>query len=128
MRGDVDHDHVTNLEVRLDILHFRLGVVAQEGVHAHYYTRRAEATLRSVRLGDPLLHSVQFSPGNRNICPILKPHIRVRGLPFMTSAPKGGGGVSGKADKGRELSKGGCVNLRTRGDGGQKIRKFYGRH
>ena len=29
----------------------------------------------------------------------------------MTSAPRGGGGVSGKADEVRELSKGGCVNL-----------------
>ena len=38
----------------------------------------------------------------------------------MTSAPKGGGGVSGKADEGRELSKGGCVNLRTRGGRGSK--------
>ena len=27
-----------------------------------------------------------------------------------------------------KLSKGGCVNLRTRGGGGQKIRKFCGRH
>ena len=46
----------------------------------------------------------------------------------MTSAPMGGRGVSGKADEGRELSKGGCVNLRTRGGGGQKIQKFCGRH
>ena len=41
---------------------------------------------------------------------------------------KGGGGVGEKADKGRELSKGGCVNLQTRGGGGQKIQKFCGRH
>ena len=33
---------------------------------------------------------------------------------------KGGRGVSGKADEGRELSKGGCVNLRTRGGEGVK--------
>ena len=76
MRGDMDR--VTNLEVRLDVLHFRLGVVAQEGVHAHYYARRAEATLRSVRLGDPLLHSVQFSSVNRNICPNSKQHIHAK--------------------------------------------------
>ena len=30
---------------------------------------------------------------------------------------KGGRGVSGKADKVREDSKGGCVNLRARGEG-----------
>ena len=52
----------THLEVRLDVLHVWLGVVAKEGVHAHHYARRAEATLRPVRLGNPLLNGVQFSP------------------------------------------------------------------
>ena len=33
----------------------------------------------------------------------------------MTFAPRGGGG--GKVDEVRELSKGGCVNLQTRGEG-----------
>ena len=47
-----------------------------------------------------------------------------RGLPFMTSAPRGGGGVSGKADEGRELSKGGCVNLRTGREGVKKSKNF----
>ena len=42
----------------------------------------------------------------------------------MTSVPRGGGGVSGKADKVRELSKGGCVNLRTRGKGVKKSKNF----
>ena len=45
----------------------------------------------------------------------------------MTSALKGGGGP-GKADKVREFSKGGCVKMRTRGEGCQKIGKFCGRH
>ena len=44
----------------------------------------------------------------------------------MTSALKGGGGP-GKADEVREFSKGGCVKMRTRGGGGQKIGKFCGR-
>ena len=39
-----------------------------------------------------------------------------------------GGGVPSKADIVRNLSKGGCVNLRTRGEGGQKIRKICGCH
>ena len=33
----------------------------------------------------------------------------------MTSALRGGGGVDPKADRVIQLSKGGCVNLRTRG-------------
>ena len=37
---------------------------------------------------------------------------------------KGGRGVSGKADEGRELSKGGCVNLQTRGEGVKKSENF----
>ena len=81
MCRDIHIEHITNLEVRLDVLHLRLGVVAQEGVHAHYYTRRAEATLRPVWLGDPLLHCVQFSSGNQNICQLkiwnFKWHIRI---------------------------------------------------
>ena len=46
----------------------------------------------------------------------------------MTSALRGGGGVGPKADRVIQLSKGGCVNLRTRGGGGTKIPKFCGRH
>ena len=43
----------------------------------------------------------------------------------MTSAPRGGGGVSGKADEVRELSKGGCVNFRTsKGGRGSKNPKI----
>ena len=41
---------------------------------------------------------------------------------------EGGRGVPSKADKVIKLSKGGCVNLQTRGGGGPKIRKFCGRH
>ena len=50
-----------------------------------------------------------------------------RGFPFMTSALRGEG-VSPKADIALELSEGGCVNLRTRGEGGPKSQKFCGRH
>ena len=43
----------------------------------------------------------------------------------MTSAPRGEArGVSGKADEVKELSKGGCVNLRTRGEGVKKSEFF----
>ena len=41
----------------------------------------------------------------------------VRGLSFMTSALRREG-VPSKADIVSDLSKGGCVNLRTRGEGG----------
>ena len=37
---------------------------------------------------------------------------------------EGGGGVPSKADKVIKLSKGGCVNLRTRGEGVQKSENF----
>ena len=57
-----------------------------------------------------------------------KASVSERGLPFMTSALRGEGGVPSKADMVSNLSKGGCVNLRTGGGKGQKIRKFYGRH
>ena len=42
--------------------------------------------------------------------------ILLRGLPFMTSALRGEG-VPSKADIVGNLSKGGCVNLRTGGEG-----------
>ena len=58
----METNQCSHLEVRLDVLHVRLGVVAKEGVHAHHDARRAEATLRPVRLGNPLLNGVQFSP------------------------------------------------------------------
>ena len=47
----------------------------------------------------------------------------------MTSALRGGGGVSPKEDVVREVA--GTVDqsqMRTRGGGGQKIPKFCGRH
>ena len=37
---------------------------------------------------------------------------------------KGGGGVRGKADKVKELNKGGCVNLQTRGEGVKEFEIF----
>ena len=40
------------------------------------------------------------------------------------SAQRGGGGVPSKADIVIKLSKGGCVNLRTRGEGVQKSENF----
>ena len=49
---------------------------------------------------------------------------RLRELPFMTSAPRGEGGFSEKADEVRELSKGSCVNLQTRGEGVKKSENF----
>ena len=42
----------------------------------------------------------------------------------MTSTLRGEGGVSPKADIVLELSKGGCVNLRTRGRGVQNPKNF----
>ena len=53
--------------------------------------------------------------------------IAVRELPLSTSTPRGGGGVGPKADIRLEISKGGCVNLRTRRGGGPKTRNFCGR-
>ena len=50
--------------------------------------------------------------------------IAVRELPLSTSTPRGGGGVGPKADIRLEISKGGCVNLRTRGGRGSKNPKF----
>ena len=47
---------------------------------------------------------------------------RVRGLPYMTSALRGER-VPSKADIVSNLSKGGCVNLRRRGEG-SKNQKF----
>ena len=44
---------------------------------------------------------------------------RSKGLPFRKSALRGEG-VPSKADIVSNLSKGGCVNLRTRGWGGSK--------
>ena len=40
---------------------------------------------------------------------------------------EGGGGLPSKADIVSNRSKGGCVNLWTRGRGGKKIRNFCGR-
>ena len=48
----------------------------------------------------------------------------IKGLPLSTSAPRGGGGVCPKADIVLEISKGGCVILRTRGGRGSKNPKF----
>ena len=45
----------------------------------------------------------------------------------MMSALEGGAGP-GKADKVRELSKGGCVKMQTRGEGVKKIQKFCDCH
>ena len=42
----------------------------------------------------------------------------------MTSALRGGGGVPSKADIVSNFSKGGCVNLRTRGEGVKKSEIF----
>ena len=53
---------MSHLEVCLDLLHGWQGVVPEQGVHAHHDARRAEATLRPVRLGNPLLNGVQLSP------------------------------------------------------------------
>ena len=39
----------------------------------------------------------------------------------------GGGGTS-KADAAGKLSKGGCVKMKTRGGGGQKVQKFCRHH
>ena len=65
------------------------------------------------------LHSFDLTPHDTRVCTTLG------GLPFMTSTLRGEG-VPSKADIVRNLSKGGCVNLRTRGGGDQKIRKLYG--
>ena len=46
----------------------------------------------------------------------------------MTSALRGERGEPSKADIAIKLSKGGCVNLWTRGGGLKKIPKFCGRH
>ena len=54
-----------------------------------------------------------------------QPHLgNIRGLPFMTSALRGEG-VPSKADIVSNLSKGGCVNLRTRGRRGSKNPKIF---
>ena len=47
----------------------------------------------------------------------------VRRDTYMTSALGGGGGPP-KAEVVRKLSRGGCVNLRTRGEGVQKSQNF----
>ena len=47
----------------------------------------------------------------------------IRGLPFETSALRGEG-VPSKADIVSNLSKGGCVKLRTRGEGVKKSENF----
>ena len=44
----------------------------------------------------------------------------VRGLPLSTYALRGRGGIGPNADVVLRLSKRGCVNLRTRGEGGSK--------
>ena len=44
----------------------------------------------------------------------------IRGLPLSTYALRGRGGVGPNADVVLRLSKRGCVNLRTRGEGGSK--------
>ena len=53
------------------------------------------------------------------MCPRVSTSVgnRIRGLPISTSAPRG---VCPKADIVLEISKGGCVILRTRGEGVQK--------
>ena len=42
-------------------------------------------------------------------------YVTLRGHTYMMSAQRGGGGVPSKADIVIKLSKGGCVNLPTRG-------------
>ena len=50
---------------------------------------------------------------------------RGKGASIYDVRTEGGGGVSPKADIVLELSKGGCVNLRTRGGGCSKNPKFW---
>ena len=51
-------------------------------------------------------------------------HFGFWGLPFMTSALEGGGGL-GKADIVMEMSKGGCVKMQTGGGRGSKNPKIF---
>ena len=53
-----------------------------------------------------------------------KASVSERGLPLMTSTLRGEG-VPSKADIESYLSKGGCVNLRTRGGGKNFLRTSY---
>ena len=62
------------------------------------------------------MYSVQQLPSHNTV-------ILIRGLSFMTSALRGEG-VPSKADIVSNVSKGGSVNLRTRGELVKKIRKF----
>ena len=48
--------------------------------------------------------------------------VLLRGLPFMTSALRGEGAFKSRHSK--QVSKGGCVNLRTRGEGVRKSGNF----
>ena len=50
--------------------------------------------------------------------------INVRGASIYDVRTEGGGGVSPKADIVLEISKGGCVNFRTRGRGVQNPKNF----
>ena len=54
------------LEVCLHLLHGGQGVVPEQGVHAHHDARGAEAALRSVTVGHPLLDSVKPGLGITN--------------------------------------------------------------
>ena len=58
------------------------------------------------------------------MCSKSEEKVKFRGLPLSTSTLRGGGGVCPKADIVLELSKGGCVNLWTRGEGGPKKPKI----
>jgi len=50
------------LKVGFNVLHGRLGLVPQQGVHGHDDARGAEATLGPVGVGHALLDSVQLGP------------------------------------------------------------------
>ena len=80
-------------------------------------------TSRRIRLRNPCLSKFPFwsNAGARFRSAAAPP----KGLPFRTSALRGEG-VPSKADIVCNLSKGRCVNLRTRGGGGQKIRNLCG--
>eukprot|EP00053_Salpingoeca_punica_P017811 m.172310 g.172310 ORF g.172310 m.172310 type:complete len:484 (+) comp17291_c0_seq1:3307-4758(+) len=76
------------LEGALDLLHGRVRVVAQEGVHRHDDARSAEAALRAVGLGHALLHGVQPRLGATNTLDRRHGHV-------VDGANRGEAGVDG---------------------------------